>query len=55
MQKNICVSLGDKLMAAFEENKLLKTMNRSALVREAVADYIKRNLQSESKNEEGRK
>lgn len=44
MQKNICVALGDDLMTALRENKLLRNMNRSALVRDAVSEYIDRYL-----------
>lgn len=57
-QKHISVSLGDKLMAAFQQDKILRNMNRSAFVRDAVSDYIERNLKTErnrNQNEKGEK
>jgi metal-responsive CopG/Arc/MetJ family transcriptional regulator len=59
-QKHISVSLGEKLMTAFQEHKILKSMNRSAFVRDAVTDYIERNLkgkieENETQNEKGEK
>lgn len=51
-RKHISVSLGEKLMTAFQEHKILKSINRSAFVRDAVTDYIERNLKSESERED---
>jgi metal-responsive CopG/Arc/MetJ family transcriptional regulator len=54
-QKHISISLGEKLMTAFQENKILKAMNKSALVRDAVSDYIKRNLEGKTEGSENEK
>ena len=54
MQKNLCITLGKELTRALQENPILRDMNKSALVRSALTEYIEKNLKEEKENENDR-
>lgn len=57
MSKNISVNLSDELMNFLQVHPVLRFMNRSKLVREALEDFITKNFQSrreDSKNEKSK-
>jgi len=42
--RNVSVTLPESLLEAIQSHPVLKTVNRSKLVREAVADYLERHV-----------
>jgi metal-responsive CopG/Arc/MetJ family transcriptional regulator len=53
MKSNISVNLGHDLMRVFQEDPLLRFVNRSRLIRDAVTDFIER-MNQERRNDENK-
>lgn len=53
--RNISISLGKDLTAKLQGHPILKDMNRSALVRSALNDYLERVLKEDKEENQNEK